>query len=243
MQMKRVLPILACALVSSPALALDIIFEYDDSNAFFTDERRDALERAASFYEDYITNNLNVIVTLDTTVDTSTLLAWGGTSDIANFQYDWIGGITFNESPNWYSGTSENFSGYDFFSVTLHELGHILGVGIVDTWMTHVSEGYFYGENAVNVYGGRVPVTASGDHWLDGTKSTLPGTETWQVTSYDPYFSDGQRLYLTDLDLAGLQDIGWSVASSVPEPEMLYMLLAGLGIVGLGTRRRRRIVA
>ncbi|MCL2162195.1 MAG: matrixin family metalloprotease [Betaproteobacteria bacterium] len=238
MHMKKMLPVLACALISSPALALDIVFTYDDNSGFFTNERRDALERAASVYESYITNGLNVFVSLDSTTDTGAL-AWGGTSIIADFETDWTGKITFNEGSDWYSGADESFSGIDLFSVALHELGHVLGVGIVDTWTNKVSGDYFYGANAVGLYGSPVPVDATGEHWITGTESTLPGTLTWQIASYDPFFTDGQRLYLTDLDLAGLQDIGWSV-STIPEPGTLYLLLSGLAIVGLRARRHRR---
>ncbi|MDR2014776.1 MAG: PEP-CTERM sorting domain-containing protein [Azoarcus sp.] len=238
MQMRKILPVLACALVSSPTLALNIVFDYDANSSFFTDERRDALERAALVYENYITNDLNVFVALDSVVETEGL-AWGGTSTIANFQRDWNGTITFNESYSWYSGTAESFSGFDLFSVALHELGHVFGVGIVDTWDVHVLNGSFYGQNAVGVYGNPVPVDALGGHWLDGVMSTLPGTETWRLVNYSPYISSGERQYLTDLDLAGLRDIGWSIPSVIPEPATLYLLLSGLGVVGFARRRQR----
>ena len=240
MQMKKMLSVLACALISSPALAVDIVFLYDENNSFFTEERLGALERAASAYESYITNDLNIIVTLDSEADMSAL-ARGGTSIVANFQNDWKGTITFSEDHTWYSGIDESFSGIDLYSVAIHELGHVLGVGIVNTWRNLVSGNHFYGENATSVYGGPVPLDAAGAHWLAGVESTLPGTETWQQPSYTPALLWGTRQYLTDLDLAGLADIGWSV-SSVPEPEMLYLLLSGLGIVGLAARRHRRTV-
>jgi len=243
MQMKKVFPVLACALVSLPASALNIVFNYDASSYFYTEERRDALDRAAAEYEKYITNDVNIFVTLTSARDTNYLASAGPFDWYDNFQSDWGGIITFNESENWYSGTSESFSGFDLFSVAIHELGHVLGFGILVPWTSLVVDGYFIGENSVSLYGGPVPLGPENgsryDHWNEYLISTLPGTETWQMVSYSPYAYPGERRYLTDLDLAGLKDMGWAVA--VPEPEMLYMLLSGLGLVGIAARRRRHV--
>jgi len=163
-----------------------------------------------------------------------------------------LGFIFFNEgfdgeSLPWYSGTDESFSGVDLYTITLHELGHVLGIGTIDTWWNNVSGDYFYGKNAVASYGGPVPLYMEdgGSHWFPaeglngGVESTLLGTEIRQASAYGPFYAaEGTRWHLTYLDLAGLQDIGW--ATVVPEPATIYMLLSGLGIVGLGVHRRRR---
>ncbi|MCB1103839.1 MAG: PEP-CTERM sorting domain-containing protein, partial [Cephaloticoccus sp.] len=60
-----------------------------------------------------------------------------------------------------------------------------------------------------------------------------------QETAMDPDIAANQRKYLTELDLAGLQDIGYT---AVPEPATLA-LLAGAGALGLAVRRRRRVRA
>ncbi len=243
MQMKKMLPVLACALATSPALALNITFEYDASDSFFTSERLGAIGWAASVYEGYITNDVNLVVALDSSSDTD-FLAWGGPYWIPgaiSFQDDWEGVVTFSNAWNWYSGTDESFTDVDLFSVALHELGHVLGVGILESWESHISGDFFYGANVVGVYGSPVPVESDGGHWLEGTQSTLPGTGILQTAAFTPSIMYGERQYLTSLDLAGLADIGWSI-SAIPEPEMLYLLLSGLGIVGLAARRRRRSI-
>ena len=269
MQIKKMLPVLVCTLASSPALALNFIFEYDADSNFFTDERRGAIERAASVYERYITNDLNVFVFLGSDrqedswayadgkpsqgwLETRTLeeikMSWDEIPNVADFQDNWMGTIVFSEAPGggdltWYSGTDESFSGVDLYTITLHELGHVLGIGGIDTWWSNISGGYFYGKNAVDSYGGPVPIYMDdgGEHWFPaeglngGVVSTLLGPEIRQASVYGPGL-DGSRLHLTHLDLAGLQDVGW--ATAVPEPATMYMLLSGLGIVGLGVRRR-----
>jgi len=241
---------LAFALLSSPALALNIVFEYDVSNSFFTEERIDAIERAGSVYENYITDDLDLVVTLMTTTDKGAL-AWGRSSFVIVTDKDgkvttvpYSSKVTFSEDWDWYSGTDESFLGFDVFSVAIHELGHVFGIGASSAWINQVSGGYFYGENAVDIYGEPVPLALYDSHyihWGVGVESTLPGTETWQLPSYGPYATYGERIYLTDLDLAGLKDIGWDVStvSSIPEPGTLYMLLSGLGIVGAVARRQR----
>ncbi|MCL2161625.1 MAG: PEPxxWA-CTERM sorting domain-containing protein [Betaproteobacteria bacterium] len=240
----KLIAVFASSLVSSPALALDIIFEYDSSSGFYTQERRDAIERAASHYENYIMDDVNVFVSMESVPGNVLFMAQAiPATHSADFQNDWRGTIVFNESPRWYSGIDESaVDNYDLFSTALHELGHILGVGPADTWLAQISNGYFYGENAVSVYGGAVPLGGRNDHWAEGVESTLPSTEIWQLAvfeAYGYYYPDVRRQYLTDLDLAGLADIGWTI-SSIPEPETWAMLLAGLGVVGVTARRRRR---
>ena len=49
----------------------------------------------------------------------------------------------------------------------------------------------------------------------------------------DPSIFDGTRKYFTELDYAGLDDIGWTV---IPEPGTTILLISGLGLAAV--RRR-----
>jgi hypothetical protein len=52
----------------------------------------------------------------------------------------------------------------------------------------------------------------------------------------DPSIFDGTRKYFTELDYAGLDDIGWTV-TAIPEPGTATIFVAGMGFA---VARRRR---
>lgn len=121
----------------------------------------------------------------------------------------WGGSITFDSTANWYFGTDPSGIGanqYDFLSVCVHELGHVLGIATSSTWNGLVSSSYFHGADSESIYGG--PVPSSSDGWAANV--TSHGTPT----AMSPYLSSGQRKMFTPLDWAGLADIGWQVNSS-----------------------------
>ncbi len=131
----------------------------------------------------------------------------------------WGGAVTFDVSTNWYfdtdTSTTEAFSGSDFYSVALHEVAHVLGYGTSDSWDNLVINGSFTGDNAVAENGGNVPLAgADTAHWRAGTRSTIFGTTTNQEAAMDPSITVGTRKRMTDLDMAGLADIGWEVAAA-----------------------------
>ena len=127
----------------------------------------------------------------------------------------WGGSVTFDTTQNWHFGTSTSglaSNELDFYSVAIHELGHVLGIGTAPQWKSLVSGGAFQGGNAKSVYGGAVPVSPNGDHWADGI--SLNGA----AVSLDPSLSFGTRVGFTNLDRAALSDIGWNSASAPVSP-------------------------
>ncbi len=132
----------------------------------------------------------------------------------------WGGAISFdNTSTNWYFGLDASGLGssqYDFYSVAVHELAHVLGFSSSDSFDNLVQGSNFVGTHV-------------------GTMSQVNGVP--QEAAMDPTIANNQRKYFTDLDFAAMQDIGWQV-TAVPEADTWVMLLAGLGLVGFAARRR-----
>ncbi|MDY6829148.1 MAG: hypothetical protein SV583_07200 [Pseudomonadota bacterium] len=148
----------------------------------------------------------------------------------------WGGAMTFDASADWYFGADAAGLGggqSDFYSVALHEIAHVLGVGTSATWGSWVSGGEFSGPAVQAVAGGPVALTDDGGHFAEGTLSLVMGIS--QEAALDPNLTTGTRKHLTDLDWAALEDIGWEVAP-VPLPAALWLLAAPL--FGLTVWRR-----
>ncbi len=156
----------------------------------------------------------------------------------------WGGQIAFNNTSNWYfdsnPSTTEAFSGNDFYSTALHEIGHLLGIGITDSWKDKVSSGNFTGVNSVAAFGGNiVPLAPDLAHWKDGTQSTVMGV--FQEAMMDPTLTTGTRKLPTQLDFAALKDVGWQV-TAVPLPSAVWLFGSAL-IAFAGLRRKQSITA
>ncbi|MEZ6071956.1 MAG: dockerin type I domain-containing protein [Pirellulales bacterium] len=166
----------------------------DTNGGFFTQQEFDELESIRIAFEDAVSTRGQ---------SAGEFAAWGGS-------------ITFDSdsSPNWHYdyATTPSFGEDDFYSVAVHELAHALGFGTADEWIALVSGGQFFGAASIASYGSPVPVTAG--HWAEGVDSTVNGVA--QETAMDPTVTQGQRKYFTELDFAGLDDIGWDVV--IPEP-------------------------
>ena len=148
-------------------------------------------------------------------------------SDTANFHFD----HTTPVAP----GTA------DFFTVALHELLHVLGVGTSDTWNSLVSGTTYLGADGIATNGGSGAglVFSDGDHLAVGTLSPRISDGVSQIAVLDPALALGTRRNLTDLDLALVRDLGLKTfpTAAIPEPSSLVLL--ALGGVAVCVRRRK----
>lgn len=156
----------------------------------------------------------------------------------------WGGNISFDENTDWHfsNNTADKmpFSGYDFYSVALHEIGHVLGVGSAPSWTKKVIDQggvyQFIGSNSVAENGGQsIVLDGHAEHFGDGVMSFSGGSG--QSPLMGESILEGQRKKLTKLDYAALRDVGWEV-SPVPEPDTWVMIAIGLGVVTFSARKR-----
>ena len=147
-----------------------------------------------------------------------------------------------SDRSNWYFdndvSSDEAFTGFDFYTVALHEIGHVLGSGIAPSFQRLVSGNSFTGANSVAVNGGNVDLYQDNAHFEVGLTSTIAGLGSFEV-AMDPNIANGQRKHFTDLDIASLQDIGWEInVSAVPVPAAVWLF--GSALIGLMGMRRRK---
>ena len=154
----------------------------------------------------------------------------------------WGGSIPFDSTTTWNFDLSSTSGDLDFYSIPLHEIGHALGMATSWNQWNGAGISTFAGPNAVAAYNADNGtalaalnlVSTSDDHYEDGTYESFifalaaPNTVgtvpvgTKQDLLMEPIANFGglqDRFELTNVDVAGLTDIGWSVVA-VPVPRL-----------------------
>lgn len=125
----------------------------------------------------------------------------------------WGGSITFDSSDSYFFGQTTaglTAAKVDFYTVAMHEMGHLLGIGTAPQWTANVSGSSFVGASVRAAYGGPVPLASDLAHWADGI--TVGGARTVM----DPVLPRGTRVAWTALDAAALRDLGWGTTVTFP---------------------------
>jgi hypothetical protein len=105
-------------------------------------------------------------------------------------------------------------NGRHLFSILIHEIAHVIGFGNSDSWKAWQMNGNFMGNAIKAVHGAGVPLElGSPSHWVENTMSNIYGTSIIAETAMDPILDIDTKSPMTELDLAGLKDVGWEVAS------------------------------
>jgi hypothetical protein len=127
----------------------------------------------------------------------------------------WGGSITFDSvGTNWHFGATTSGIGLksDFYSVAVHELAHLLGIGTAGSWQALAAGGTFLGPKSVAANGAPVTLSPDGAHWANLTNSTVGASGPTQEVAMDPSITQGTRKRFTVLDWAGMDDLGWDLA-------------------------------
>ena len=124
----------------------------------------------------------------------------------------WGGAVSFDANQNWnYSLNAPTANQLDFYSVSVHELAHVIGFGTAQSWLSQASSGRFEGAITKAVYGSAPQVSISGPgHWEQGL------LYNGQVSIMQPGLLVGTRPAFSNLDYATLADIGWNVSGLTP---------------------------
>lgn len=127
----------------------------------------------------------------------------------------------------------------DFYSVALHEMLHTVGFGLIDSWDDLVNGTNWTGAEVIALLGTGTDVLDPGQaHVKAGTMGLSIVDGTPQEAIMDPDITKGVRKQITDVDLAFLQDMGWSVVPEHGHYAAMIGFFACFAMIGL---RRRRV--
>ena len=153
----------------------------------------------------------------------------------------WGGFVSFNQNLDWhFELDSPSSSGEsDFYTVALHEIGHSFGLNTRwQEWLDQIEGTNFFGKNAVRTFNEENDAnelylelqSQNNTHWKDneydseifpGGSPNLVGTvgldskQDLIMEAAFSYTSEIRRFEITNLEVAALEDIGWSVIEAL----------------------------
>ena len=170
----------------------------------------------------------------------------------------WGGSVAFNtEIVVEFEGAPTNFDWhfgettegldlhYDFLTVAIHEIGHVMGFGTAESFDRYIDVGgtplgadnSFIGPQAMAVWGGPVPLEGDSSFPLRSPSHWLAGLDE-DSTVMDTTLRLGRRASMQSVDWAALADIGWDVVL-IPEPSGVGLLTLGLAGMMLSASNRK----
>lgn len=175
---------------------------------------------------------------------------------VANYNLNFgpvMGSMWFNDSPGDVSSGRESWETnndywhfdhttdvgtgkIDIYSIALHEIMHVLGYGVGESWQDNVNGNDWLGPEAAALLGtGEDILHDDGRHIESGLLSPGYADGVLRQTVMNRSPQVGQRDQITLLDLAFLSDTGYEIA---PIPEPRVGLLLGL-LAAFAFRRER----
>lgn len=132
----------------------------------------------------------------------------------------WGGSIAFDADSTWNFSLTQNQTGFEFISVALHEMGHVLGIGTADSWNNKISGAVFSGAASTRSNGTAPPVQSGGGHFggtslvsdLFGSFGRPHGISRPVLMLASSTDNGSNFDVASDLDLAGLIDCGWEIS-------------------------------
>ena len=116
----------------------------------------------------------------------------------------WSGVLTFDTSVNWnFSLELPEENQDDLYTVALHEIGHVLGIGTSSTFKSLISGQDFVGNNTIALNSDALPLSKDKSHVADD----INGNNVLM----DPTTAIGDRVQISEIDKAILSDLGYLI--------------------------------